>query len=116
MASTDDALDAAKRRATERKLDAAGWGLFFIWAGVALLAHFGWPVGLLGVGAIILCTQIARKYLGLKVDGFWVVVGSIFLLGGTWEWFQIQIGLVPILCIAAGVALLASALASKPRD
>jgi hypothetical protein len=29
------------------KLDAAAWGLFFVWAGVALIADVGWGLGLL---------------------------------------------------------------------
>lgn len=114
MADSDRGV--ADRRAVERKLEAAGFGLFFIWIGVALLSNFGWAVGLLGVGVIMLGTQIMRKSLALKVDGFWVVVGSLFVLGGIWEWFKIQLGLVPILCIVAGLALLVSALVSKRRD
>jgi hypothetical protein len=37
-----------------------------------------------------------------------VVVGALFLLGGIWELFQVQVGLVPILLIVAGGALLLS--------
>ncbi|MFC1694280.1 hypothetical protein ACFL1R_12320 [Candidatus Latescibacterota bacterium] len=37
-----------------RKLDAAGWGLFFIWIGIALLSNVGWGIGLLGMGIITL--------------------------------------------------------------
>ncbi len=115
MADSESAQTLADRRLAERRLDAVGWGLFFIWIGVALLANFGWAIGLLGVGVIILGTQVMRKSLALKVDGFWVVVGSVFVLGGIWEWFKIQVGLVPILCIAVGLALLVSALVKKPR-
>jgi hypothetical protein len=116
MANTENAQNVADRRAAERRLEATGWGLFFIWIGVVLLANFGWAVGLFGVGVIILGTQMGRKSLALKMDRFWVVVGSLFVLGGVWEWFHIQVGLVPLLCIAAGLALLVSALTSKPKD
>ncbi len=44
-----------------KKLDAIGWGLFFIWKGAALIADVGWGVGLLGVGIITLGAQAARK-------------------------------------------------------
>ena len=114
MEYSDSVQSLADRRLVERRLEAVGWGLFFIWIGVALVSNFGWAVGLLGAGIIILGTQIARKPLALKVDGFWVVVGSLFVLGGIWEWFKIQVGLVPILCIAVGLALLVSALVRKP--
>ncbi len=117
MAESDrDQRVDANRRASTKKLEAAGWGLFFIWIGIALLADLGWGVGLLGVGIIILGAQVARRYLALKAEGFWVVVGFLFVVGGVWELFHVQLALVPILCIVAGLALLASALGGGPRD
>jgi hypothetical protein len=91
------------------KLDAAVWGLFFLWVGVALIANIGWGVGLLGVGVITLGGQLARKYVGLGVEGFWVVAGALLALGGVWELLGLQFSLVPIVLIVAGVALLLSA-------
>jgi len=96
-----------------KKLDVVGWGLFFIWIGVAMLSNVGWGAGLLGVGTITLGGQTARKYFGLKLEGFWVAVGFIFVLGGVWELFDIRLGAVPILCIVAGVALLVTVLVGK---
>ena len=104
------------RHVLHKKLDAAGWGLFFIWVGIALFADVGWGAGLLGVGIIILGAQVARNYLGLKLEGFWVVAGFLFVLGGVWELFNVPIDLMPILCISAGVALLVSVLIRKPGD
>jgi len=92
-----------------QKLDAAAWGLFFLWVGIALVAHMGWGLGLLGVGVITLGGQLARKYFGLAVERFWVIVGCLFLLGAVWELLAIQVSLVPIVLIVAGVALLLSA-------
>jgi len=91
-----------------KRLDAAGWGLFFIWVGVSLLLDLSWGVGLIGVAAITLLGQAARKYFGLRLEKFWVAVGVLFLLGGIWELYQVQVGLVPILLIVAGGALLLS--------
>jgi hypothetical protein len=104
------------RHVLHKKVDAASWGLFFIWVGVALIAHVGWGVSLLGVGIIILGTQVARNYFGLKLEGFWVVAGFFFVVGGVWELFNVPFGLMPILCIGAGVALLVSVLVRKPGD
>jgi hypothetical protein len=56
-------LKNAGRKKLNRKLDAAGWGLFFIWTGVAVLADVGWGVGLIGVGVIILGGLAAREFL-----------------------------------------------------
>jgi len=102
----DQKLEIAQRRELTGKLEAVGWGLFFIWMGVALFAHLGWGTGLLGVGIITLGVQAARKYFELKLEGFWVAVGFCFVAAGIWILFNIQLGLLPILFIVAGVALL----------
>jgi hypothetical protein len=101
-----------------QKLDAAGWGLFFVWVGIALLAHVGWGIGLLGVGLIMLGAQAARKYLGLPVEGFWAVVAIVFAVSGVWELFEPMIpgGLWPIISIAVGMVLLVFAVLRKRGD
>ncbi len=101
------------RSLLHRRLDAAGWGLFFIWVGIALVAHAGWGAGLLGVGIITLGMQVVRKYFALRVEVFWVMVGFFFLVGGVWKSLNVQFGLIPILCIAAGLTLLGSTFAGR---
>jgi hypothetical protein len=96
-----------------RRLEAAGWGLFFIWVGIALLAHISWGLGLIGVGIITLGGQAVRNYSGLKLNGFSVVIGLLFFLGGIWELLNVQLDLTPIICVAAGVALLVSVFIGK---
>jgi len=108
--SDNQKLELGQRSEWTRKLDAIGWGLFFIWMGIAFFAHIGWGAGLLGVGIITLGAQAARKYFALKLKGCWVAVGFLFVVGGVWKLFNIQLGLLPILCIVAGVALLGSRL------
>jgi hypothetical protein len=108
--NNDQKLESAQRSELTRKLDAIGWGLFFIWTGIAFFAHIGWGAGLLGVGIITLGVQAARKYFELKLEGFWVAVGFLFVVGGVWKLFNVQLGLLPILCIVAGVALFVSTL------
>ena len=49
------------RKRIAKQVEAAGWGLFFIWVGVSLLMDFSWGVGLLGVSAIVLLGQAARR-------------------------------------------------------
>jgi hypothetical protein len=100
--------DAAKNANMARKLDAAGWGLFFIWTGIALLAGISWGIGLVGVGIITLVGQAARRHFGLRFDGFWVVVGILFAVRGIWELAGVELALTPILLVAAGIALLLS--------
>lgn len=105
------------REHSHRQLSAIAWGLLFVWVGVAVLFDVGWGYGLLGVGAIILGSQVAHLMVGeFRLDWFSTIVGLILLLGGIWALFSIQVGLVPILCIAAGVALMLSALTSRPAQ
>lgn len=101
------------KRSIAEKLEAAGWGLFFLWVGIALLADFGEGVGLLGVAVITLGGQAARIYFKLKPEGFWVVVGVLFALGGSWELFQVKVELLPVLLAVAGAALIVSILRGK---
>lgn len=115
MATVQQPPILGNRERSHRQLSAIGWGLLFIWVGVAVLLGIGWGYGLLGVGAIILVSQLAHLVVGeFRLDWFSTIVGLIFLLGGVWSVFSIQVGLVPILCIAAGVALMLSALTSRP--
>ena len=107
---------AVNRRGLDKRLEVAGWGLFFIWIGTALFAHVGWGAGLLGVGIIILVAQTARKYFARKWEGFGVAVGFIFVVAGISKLLNVHLGLVPILCIIAGIALLVSTLVGRPRD
>jgi hypothetical protein len=104
------------RQARARKLDGIGWGLFFIWAGIALLANIGWGLGLLGIGIIALGVQAARRYFDLPIDQFGLVTGILFVVAGLWELLNLGLGeaaipggFIPILSIALGVVLVVSA-------
>ena len=88
------------------RLDAIGWGLFFIWVGFAWLLDVDLGIGLLGVGAITLAMQVLRRTLGLPVEGFWIFVGCGFIVAGMWAWFDIQRPLTPFILVAIGVVLL----------
>ncbi len=116
----DQAMDST--RALTRKLDGVGWGIFFIWLGIAFLANIGWGAGLLGVGVIALGSQAARKYFGLHVERFGLVIGIVFVVWGIWDLLKIQIGtlpipggVLPILLIVLGIIFVVSAL-RKPRE
>ena len=115
MSDSDRDQGMANGRLLCKRLDAVGWSLFFMWIGIALFVRASWGTGLLGVGLITLGVQVARKYFSLKLEGFGVAVGLFFVLGGVWELLNVQLGLLPLLCIAAGPALLVSSLVVKPK-
>lgn len=79
------------------------------WLTIPLLKTSLGGIGLLGVGVITLAGQAARKHFRIGVDGFWTVVGILFLAGGVWELADIEFSMVPFLLIVAGAAVLASA-------
>jgi hypothetical protein len=95
------------------RLGTIGWALFFIWIGVSYLGNFGIGVVLLGVGIITLAMQLVRRSYNLRLEGFWVIVGLLFFLGGLWELFKPDLPLVPILLFAVGMILLISAIWGK---
>ena len=102
-----------EKGALSHKLDAIGWGLFFIWMGIAFLLDVGWGWSMVGIAIIILGEALIRKKMDLNVGGFWVVVGLLFLAGGLWELLEIQHSIAPFAIIAIGVAVLWGAFSGK---
>lgn len=102
-----------ERRAGLKRITTIGWGLFFIWLGVVLMLKAGSGLILLGVGLISLGMQVARKYSGLDSDGFWIVVGILFVIVGTWEMFEVNLPLMSVFLIVIGGAFLVSALKGR---
>jgi hypothetical protein len=90
------------------KLPAAGWGLFFIWTGIALLLKLGAGIILLGIGAIALLVQAAHKYLNLRLKVFNVIIGLLIMIGGFWENYKPDSPLIPVFLIVVGTGLLVS--------
>ncbi len=112
-----------EKRLLTRRLDAAAWGAFFTWIGIALLARTGWGVWLVGVGLVMLAVQLARRYFALRTEPFALGVGVLFVVGGIWQILEARLGptampggLVPIVSIVGGVLLFVSALRRSPPE
>jgi hypothetical protein len=104
-------VEEPKKTETQKfadKLSTVGWSLFLIWVGIALLMKLNATIVLLGIGVITLLVQGARKCFNLKLEGFWVVIGLLFVIGSLWEIYKPNLPLVPIVLIVLGVALLVS--------
>ncbi len=91
------------------------WGLLLIWTGAVVLLNWGWGVGFVGAGAILLGAQVVRRYLRLKMDGFGLVAGALFVICGAGSLVGVAIDLFPVVCILAGVALLVSNWTARTR-
>ncbi len=100
------------RREGLKRITTVGWGLFFIWLGFVLMIKAGAGLILLGVGLISLGMQVARKYSGYDSDGFWIVVGVLFVVVGVWEMLEVKMPLMSVFLIVIGGAFLVSALRS----
>jgi hypothetical protein len=96
-----------------RRFDALGWGLFFVWFGIAWLADVGLGIGFLGIAVITLGVQALRPTYGVRVEGFWVLVGIGFAVAGFWQWLDMQLPLAPFLLIVVGLAFIVGIL--RPR-
>jgi hypothetical protein len=115
MSTSVDSRDAGSRhrRAIERRVAGASWGVFFLWVGYALLAELSVGVGLLGVGLITLMGQAGRRIFMLPFEGFWVLAGIVFMAAGLWQVYALEVPLVPILLVGVGVLLVAGAVLGR---
>lgn len=107
--SVEDRSTTPGARALDGGIEAVAWGVFLAWVGIALLADFGWAVGLIGAALITLGAQAWRRHRGLAVERFWLLVGAVLAICGIWSMFGVRLDLFPILLIVAGLALVASA-------
>ncbi len=110
-------MSSMQQPATDKseKIGSVAWAIFFIWAGIAILANVPWGWFLLGVGVLILATQLVRLLMGMKIEGFWVACGLVFLAGGLWTLLDLPWPLAPILLILLGIVLLGKAVTGFRR-
>lgn len=110
MENSSTGMHESKTKA--KRITTIGWGLFFIWLGVVLMFNVGTGLILIGVGIISLGIQVARRYIGLDSDGFWILVAIIFIIVGVWELLDVSLPLMSVFLVVIGVAFLVSALKS----
>lgn len=116
---TEEATQSSTRHSRKnardltKKLTAVGWGLFFIWLGIAMLFNADVGFILMGVGLITLGMQAARKYYGLSAETFWIVVAVLFIVVGLWQALELRISIMAALLIVVGCGLLISAIKGK---
>ena len=97
-------------------LDSMARAIFIIWIGIAMLVAIPWGWFLVGLGILILAAQLARLQMNIKIEGFRVAWGAVFLIGGLWTIFILASWqLVPVVLILLGVALLGKAVISIRR-
>lgn len=103
---THEVEGSARNKGIAKQIETLGWGAFFVWIGIVLLAEVpaGWALAIIGL--ITLGGQAARVAFGLAKEGFWLAVGIAFLVGGVWQLAQVETPLFPVFLIAGGIALM----------
>lgn len=103
-----EALEAKKRK-LDKRIESIGWALFLIWSGALLIAPDRLvPEGLwlIGTGLIIIVSMGIRYLYGIRVDGFWTILGLLALGFGISEFFSLGLPVFPVLLIVVGAVIL----------
>ena len=108
MKDQNQEVKTHEKHGVAHTIEVMAWGVFFIWVGIAFTIGVEKEIGLVVIGIITLGGQAARRFYGLKLEVFWVIVGCCFIAGGLWEFFKPEFNLVPILLIIVGLALIYS--------
>ncbi len=104
---------AAEKRALNKRLEAIGWGLFFIMiGGLWLVPGEVLPEGtwLIGVGVIMLGLNLARYLNQIKMSWFTIVLGVLALAAGLGDYIGVELPLIPILIVLVGLSIIVGVL------
>ena len=99
---------------TNKYLDALAWGLFIVLIGVGWYvgAAYNMDTGLyiaLGVGLILLCLNLARRQMGIKISKFSLFVGLVALAIGVAGIFGYALDLFLTVIILIGLFIIGEA-------
>ena len=92
-----------------KRLEDAGWGLFFIMIGIlwlvpdAVVPQATW---IIGAGLIMLGVNLFRSLYGIPMNGFSTTLGVLALGAGAASLAGIHLPVVPLLIIALGIAII----------
>lgn len=106
----------AQKRKLNRRIESVGWALFLIWSGTLLIAPDELaPEGswLIGTGLIIVASMGIRYLYGIRIDGFWTVLGLLALCYGLSDNLGFNLPVLPVVFIIVGVVILYNAFFRK---
>lgn len=116
MQPTSGQGSSTEKSTLTEHLDSIARAIFIIWIGTAMLVAMPWGWFLVGLGILILAAQLARSQMNIKIEGFCVAWGAVFLIGGLWTVLNFASWpLAPIVLILLGVLLLGKAIISIRR-
>ncbi len=107
-----------QKQAMDKRLESIGWAFFFVMSGILLVMPEGMvPEGawLIGTGLIILVFSAIRYLYRIKIEGFWLVMGILFLSFGLSGYFSLDLPILPILLVLFGMSITYKAFLGKNR-
>jgi len=106
------------KNSLNQRLESIGWALFLIMIGCLWLVPKGTvpePTWLFGAGAIMIGLNLVRLAVGIKASGFTLVVGVFALALGLCDVYGLEVSIIPILAILAGVGIILKPLLAKKK-
>jgi hypothetical protein len=117
MQPTSGQQSSTEKSKLTRDLHSIARAIFIIWIDTAMLLAMPWGWFLVGLGILILAAQLARSQMKIKIEGFRVAWGMVFLIGGLWTVLNFASWpLAPIVFILLGVVLLGKAVSASGAD
>ena len=111
-------IDDPKKKAIVDKINGIGFALFITMMGGLLLVPKGILPGgtwLVGVGLIMVGSNIARMRNDIRLCHCTLVLGIILLIAGIMSFSYIKIPIFPIVLIVIGVCLIRGLIAKKKQ-
>lgn len=98
-----------EKRALNRRLESAAWGLFLVMLGLLWLVpeeRVPQDAWLLGAGVILLGLNAVRYVRGIRPSGFTVFLGVLGVLLGIGGLLGVDLPVLPILIILIGLSMI----------
>jgi hypothetical protein len=97
------------KQALNKRLETIGWGLFLIMlGGMAFVPETTVKQGLwsIGIGLLLLGLNAARYYFKIKMSTGTIILGIIALGSGVGDFLGVELPIIEILIIVAGLNML----------
>jgi len=102
-----------------QRLESFSWAVFLIMIGCLWLVPKGTVPGsawLFGAGAIMIGLNVVRLAVGIRPSGFTLVIGALAIASGVYQVYGVELPIIPILVILAGVGIILKLLLCKGKD
>jgi hypothetical protein len=111
-------VEDEEKKALNRRMDNAAWGLFLIVLGCLWLIpdeQVPQDAWLLGAGVILLGLNALRYLKGIRMSGFTILLGVVGVLLGVGGLLGVDLPVLPVLIILLGLSMVVGPLLKKRR-